>query len=532
MKSLFFIASVAAVLSVSVRATDAQDVVTRTGLSEREMSEYLDKLTGKKEIVKDFDVRVRQGKLVYDVSSQPNPGNKAWVLKFNISDSEFKAFSAEFSKAGFEIQSHRTLTVNRRKRHSAVWVQNPESGEDLELPEGPIPESGQTGADLEPLNDLMRTFLREHNIPGATLAISHQGSTIFERGFGYADVESRVSMPANANMRIASLSKSITAVAILMLVQEGRLSLDQTLLYWLAKHPSEKFETEGAIQADSRWAKITVRHLLHHSGGWDRDKSKDTVFQLAEVTQVLKKDSVAQTPDLVRYQLGRPLDFEPGSQHVYSNVGYCMLGRVIEAVTNEPYESFVRTRILNPAMMSQTRLGKTRLNDRALDEVTYYTQKRRNHLAIWDLADSRNKGNFEMVPEPYGAWDLEVMDSFGGWTSTAPDLIRFMKRLSDDSVGFLESDTRRLMLAAPPFSETPEKSTWYGFGFNVRTILDDDCNFWHTGSLAGTSTLMVHRWDGYDWAVLFNVDRTKTGERCSDLIDRELHRAVNLAAKR
>lgn len=94
---------------------------------------------------------------------------------------------------------------------------------------------------------------------------------------------------------------------------------------------------------------MTVEQLLNHSAGWDREKSKDTVFQLVTVTQQLGLKKLARNNDILQYQLKQPLDFEPGSQYAYSNVGYCMLGRIIEAVSGKTYEEFVRERILSSA---------------------------------------------------------------------------------------------------------------------------------------------------------------------------------------
>ncbi len=100
--------------------------------------------------------------------------------------------------------------------------------------------------------------------------------------------------------------------------------------------------------ADTAWSRVTIRHLLQHSGGWNRDKSKDPMFELLSISRALKLKQIARIPDIVRYQLSRPLDFEPGTEYQYSNFGYCLLGRVIEAASGQPYASFVTERILKP----------------------------------------------------------------------------------------------------------------------------------------------------------------------------------------
>ncbi len=232
------------------------------------------------------------------------------------------------------------------------------------------------GKDLTPLNDLMQSVLSENNLPGATLAVAFEQTLLFERGFGYSELDPKTPMAPNTTMRIASISKPITAVAVLLLLQDGKLSLDDSALTHLSGHQTESFSEQDALKADPRWKNVTVRHLLQHSAGFDRDVSKDTVFQLPEITKTLSLRKLARSNDMVRYQLNRPLDFDPGTKYEYSNIGYCILGRIIESVSGMSYSEFVQQRILDPCGMKQTRLARTRFIHRANDEAHYYVQER------------------------------------------------------------------------------------------------------------------------------------------------------------
>lgn len=508
------------------RATSFAEETVRTDLPDDQVGSYIDELSQAQKMVTGLKVHVIGGKPTYRVTSVDNALQKPWVIQFNISEGDFKASSNKYESEGFVMTVHEVVTINRNRRHSAVWVQDAEAAQKLTLPEGDIPESGQVGQNLQALNELMRRTLKENNIPGATLAVSYRGKLLFARGFGYSDVDTMTAMPAAANMRIASVSKPITAVAILLLVQDGKLKLDQNALELLAKHPYS-FKIEDAVKSDSRWSTISVRHLLNHSAGWDEEKSKDTVFQLVTVTQQLRLKKLARNNDVLQYQFRLPLDFDPGTQYEYSNVGYCMLGRIVEAISGQNYAEFVKERILAVAGMTQTRLGKTRLSDRAPDEVRYYTQKLSQAPAVWELATKKKGTTFEMVAPTYGQWDLEVMDSFGGWTSTAQDLVQFVDAIDAVKSPLLSKESRRLMLDSPSFTDRSVTAVWYGLGWNVRAIDDNERkNYWHTGSFPGTSSLLVRRNDGYSWAVIFNVDQTLKGERCTDIIDRDLHKAV------
>lgn len=509
------------------RANAVAEETTRTEIPDDQIAAYVDELAQSRKIVTRLKVNVASGKPTYDVSAVEDPQHKPWVVEFNISDADFKASSKKYETDGFEMTVHEVVVINRKRRHSAVWIQDPEAAAQLTLPAGDLPESGEIGRDLQPLNELMRRVLKENNIPGATLAVTFRGKLLFARGFGYSDIDTLTAMPSATNMRVASVSKPITAVATLLLVQDGKLGLQDKTLELLEKHPFCSFDTEAAIKSDPRWSTISVEHLLNHSAGWDREKSKDTVFQLVTVTQQLGLKRLAGSNDILQYQLMQPLDFAPGSQYAYSNVGYCMLGRIIEAVSGKTYEHFVRERILSVAGMTQTRLGKTRLSDRAPDESRYYTQKMNQAPAVWELATQKKGATFEMVAPTYGQWDLEVMDSFGGWTSTTQDLVRFIDAIDAEKSPLLTEESKKMMLACPSFTDRSTAAVWYGLGWNVRAVDDTgNKNYWHTGSFAGTSSLLVRRYDGYSWAVIFNVDRTRKEDRCADIIDRELHKAV------
>jgi N-acyl-D-amino-acid deacylase len=363
-------------------------------------------------------------------------------------------------------------------------------------------------------------------LPGATVAVSRDGQILYERAFGWADVDQQTPMQTTSEMRIASISKPLTAVTILLLEADGLLTLDSPVLPLLARH-SAGFPTSQALAADPRWADVQVRHLLQHTAGFNRDKSKDTMFELATIAASLSLDRSPNVNDIVRYQLGQPLDNAPGSEFHYSNVGYCLLGRVIEAVTETSYEAVVRQRILIPCGMQQTRLGKTRLEQRGPMEVTYVTRNRRRVPLVFDLLQ-QPRSETRLVETPWGQWDLEVMDAHGGWVSTAADLVRFAEAVSVSQRGLLQEKSFSLMLQKPALPDKAEAQVWYGLGWNVRALAEvNKSNFWHTGLLSGTSSLLVRRWDDCCWAVLFNCDRTDTNKPCADVIDGPMHRAVD-----
>ena len=389
--------------------------------------------------------------------------------------------------------------------------------------EGPaarVVATGRENGTLEALDQLMQSFLHDNELPGAALAVARGGRLVYSRGFGYADVDRRIPVRPDSLFRIASVSKPITAVTTMRLVDEGKLSLEDRVFEILPHRQTQNREK----WADPRLGRITVRHLLQHRGGWDRRRSFDPMFHSLAIAFWLGQRPPAEADDVVRFMLGRTLDYDPGRQSVYSNFGYCVLGRVIEQVTDQSYERSVQQSLMRPLGIDSMRIGKTLPEGRAEKEVKYYTRDKGMGLGV--------VGNtlLRKVPRPYGAWYLEAMDAHGGWLGSVVDLVRFGSALETAESRVLSQASRAEMLARPVDNTEPggkEQETYYGLGWRVRDIDGEHKNFWHAGSLPGTSSLLVVRHDGFSWAVLFNSRDMPSGGTPVAKIDALIHRAVN-----
>lgn len=214
-----------------------------------------------------------------------------------------------------------------------------------------VPRTGTDVPQLAPFDDLMDRFVREQKVPGAALAVAKDGRLLYTRGFGFADPAAKTLVQPAALFRIASISKPITAAAILRLIEMGKLKLDDPAF------PLLPYAPPPGTRSDPRLRRITIRHLLQHTGGWDRQKSFDPMFIPLKAAAALKVKAPAGAEDILRYMLGQPLDFDPGTRYAYSNFGYCVLGRIIERVSGQKYEDFVRKEVLLPLGMKSTRLG-------------------------------------------------------------------------------------------------------------------------------------------------------------------------------
>ncbi|MCA9124358.1 MAG: serine hydrolase [Planctomycetaceae bacterium] len=382
--------------------------------------------------------------------------------------------------------------------------------------------TGESDPGFDSFDRMMREFMEQHRVPGASLAVTDRGRIVYARGYGYSDVATDERVTTDSLFRIASISKPITAVAILQLAEQGKLSLDDTVFAVLDYEDEIKAKGE---QFDARQRDITIRHLLEHRGGWDRDISFDGMFRSVEFAAKLGLPAPASPDTVIRAMLGQSLDFDPGYRYAYSNYGYCLLGRIVEKLTGQSYERYVQENVLAPLDIHTMRIGKTRLDGRQPKEVRYYYPGRGPSVFQEDLGQD--------VPWPYGAWYLEAMDSHGAWIASATDLAKFAAAFDDPQrCKILTAESIAAMFARPPGlagyeEDGTEKPVFYSLGWFNRALDDGKQNNWHTGSLAGTATILIRRHDGRNFVALFNARSSPDASHFGREIDPLLHRAAN-----
>ena len=359
-----------------------------------------------------------------------------------------------------------------------------------------IPVPGMSHCD-----QLVDNFLNTYDIPGATLAIAKDGELVYARGFGNADLAGTEPTQPHHMFRIASVSKSITSIAIMKLVEQGQLALsDQAFgpTGWLKDHPYLK----DVAYTDARIDDITVQHLLEHSAGWDRNA--DCVDGIAtpyawqinhcdpigfplHVTHILGETNPIRGEVLIRFLMEQGLNFAPGTDYAYSNIGYLVLGEIIATVTGLGYETYVKDSILTPLGICDLHVGKNYLADKRLREAEYQG----NGYQSLNI-----NGDGSQAPWEYGGLNVEAMDAHGGWIATARDLVRLLSAVD----GFA---TRPDILSAATLNTmtTPSaNANFYAKGWSVNQF----DNWWHTGAIDGTASVWVRSSNGYLWAFITN----------------------------
>jgi CubicO group peptidase (beta-lactamase class C family) len=355
-----------------------------------------------------------------------------------------------------------------------------------------VPELASVDRDIPPL-------MAAAHVPGGAVAIVKDGRLVFARGYGLADVAKGEAFQPDALCRVGSVSKTITAATILRLVESGRLKLDDKVFADILT----QFQPPPGKTPDPRLWTITVRQLLHHTGGHGRDTGADpqNAGTAATAAEVLHQPKPASYETLLRYAMGLPLDFDPGTRYSYSNYGFMVLARVVERVAGRNYEDVLRQEVLAPMGIRGMALGYTRPEDRLPGEVRYYDVPRAP-LALSMYPDVRR-----LVPRPYAQFQLEASDGSGRWIASAIDLARFVARVEGTrDPAFFSPEMLKLLFERPnPFvSQDPEGRSWYAMGTGVFPS-GAGLGWSHTGGYPGNTAGYLSFGDGYLFAFVFNA---------------------------
>lgn len=348
------------------------------------------------------------------------------------------------------------------------------------------------------------SFMRAWDLHGASVAIARNGKMVFAKGYGFTDSTGNVRVEPYHRFRIASVSKLVTATAVMKLAEEGRITLDQKV-FGPGGILSDNYFSEPR---DKRVEEITVEHLLSHSGGWTT-RWGDQMFMPHVVATSLGTETPVSTREIVRFALNKRLHFSPGSGRSYSNLGYAILGLVIEEVTAISYESYCRRFILEPSGIFDFECGKNLRSERAPFEVEYFEPS--NAIPKKSIYN-----NNEMVPSSYGGNDIEALGAAGGWIASATDLLKFVLTIDgmESSPDILDSQSIDYM-------------THYGNGASPVGWKAASSNgyWWRTGSFPGTSAMVRREPGGMVWVILFNTNTWKQSMFPTD-VSRMMSRAI------
>jgi len=325
---------------------------------------------------------------------------------------------------------------------------------------------GWNNQDLEQIKSTVAEFMTDNSVVGCSLALVKDGRLVYANGFGVMDRDSGIPVNSTTLFRIASLSKPITAAAIMMLSEKNPGLLNRTVF-----GPNGILGSIYGTKPYSDFEKqVTIKQLLEHTAGgeaWDNQGGDDPM------NEHLSYDH----NELFGWVLdNKDPSSKPGTKYAYSNFGYNVLGRVIEKLTGQSYENFVQDNILKPSGATEMKIGRDTKPERFPNEVTYHSSY------------------------AYGRYNVKRRDANGGWISSAADYARFLMVFDGSSTkpDLISRSTYDVMIQGSSVNPS------YAKGWSVNPNHD---NIWHSGNFAGTNSYGINvarkQWGDYETSAVF-----------------------------
>jgi len=349
------------------------------------------------------------------------------------------------------------------------------------------------GTGVERVDTAMNDIMDRYAPPGISVAVVHNGRLVIANAYGTADLAGTQALRPDHLFRVASVSKPVTGIAVLKAIEDGLLDPDAAAFDILASYLP-------ATGADPRLPLMTVRNLLHHTGGWNfYDYPDDPLFRNKEIADALGTALPLDSATLVRWVALQPLAFDPGTEFAYTNIGYVTLGRVIEMSTGFGYEDFVRQFVLGPAGVTRARLGGMTRAERLANEVEYESFQNSIWKSVFD--------GVTVVPEPaYGGINLVGFDASSAWLFSVVDLVRLAAATDGDDAypDILSRQSIEVMTAVG----TPVGSQPLGVAWFLETDAAGNVVGWdHSGGMPGTTSYLARMPSGVIVAVVSNTAR-------------------------
>ena len=334
----------------------------------------------------------------------------------------------------------------------------------------------------------VKDYMTAWGLKGVSLSVMRNDSLLYSKGYGWAD--DKEPMEPNRILRMASVSKLITAVGIMILQERGQLSLKDQVF-----GPGGILDDSlyNAVITDTLYTKITVEDLLRHKGGFSK-KGGDPMFSTRWIMMQNQWKEVPTKEQLTKVQLSRPLKFEPGTWQEYSNYGYLALSMVIEKVSGMPYEEFMQENVLHPAGCLGFKIAGNYYADKHPGEVRYYVQK--DDEPAEEFNNSGRK-----VPRSYGGNNVTGLLGAGAWVGSTPELALLVASID----GKPEVPDIISKESVDAMTEYFDPDT-YSLGWNDTKPTGE---WTRTGTFAGTSALVKYFPDGECWVFISNTSTYK-----------------------
>lgn len=332
----------------------------------------------------------------------------------------------------------------------------------------PDPETQQ---DISAADEVVQSYVEDHNIPGMSVSVYRDGEIIWSKGYGYLNIEDQVAVdPASTLFRIGSVSKTYTATGAGLLFQDEKLDPEQPVQTYVPDFPEKQYE-------------ITVEQVAGHIAGIRHYRGNEFMSDkkytsITEGLEIFKDDTLL---------------FEPGTDYSYSSYGWNLISAVIEGASGQKFLPFMADEVFGPLNMTNT------MPDYADQDIP-------NRTLFYVYNDSTDTNEEAPYVDNSYKW------AGGGFLSTTEDMTQFGK--AHLSAGFLDQKTLDRFMA--PLQTSDGESTGYGFGWS--TIIDSEGNEWkgHSGGSVGGSTMFLLHPEN-EVVIAFAINRS--GASMADLRD-------------
>lgn len=411
----------------------------------------------------------------------------SWEGRHNMTQSECEAAVRDLGAAGYVPLSLQAGGTGSGTRFAGVFAKS------AAVAPRSWSVAGTEVSELRGFDDWMYDRMKAKGIRGGALAIARNGRLAFARGYTLAESGYPAIQPTSL-FRIASCSKPLTSIAIHQCYERGLLKPSDAV--W------ELLGLDKSKMADRRTADVTLDHLLTHEGGWDRDATFDPMHEDIAIADFYKLSLPIHKLAITKYMTeANLLQFAPGTSAWYSNYGFMLAGRCLEAAHGgKQYFWIMKNGLLDPLGLTRPQIGEPLLENRASGEVRYH--RRQPYVTA-----SRMHADQRLIASQYGQKNLANGEATGGWVLAAPD---FAKVLAAFDLG-----DQNPILSSEQTAAMWTESRVYGRGWDIRSRPDasnkDQQVVRKGGAMSGTTAQVIRRADGLSFVVLFNSENGDLG---------------------
>ena len=355
-----------------------------------------------------------------------------------------------------------------------AYAPGDDQSEQFQRPEQPQHREQRDGiarANLADLDGVVERVMQQYSVPGASLAVAKDGRLVYAKGFGVANLRTREPVTPDTLFNLASCTKAISAFGVLRLVDMGRLQLDAPFYDVIGRPPLLNGGEPGP-----RIQRITVRQLLHHSGGWNDDSG---FMRASRAVKQMAPNGVPYA-DAVKVLLATPLDYPPGSTTKYANGQWNMIKYVIECAAQMPYKRFMREQL--------------------------------NAIGIHDMCEEQ-RGVIPGQASRYtgfpphivsgGQLEVPLMPSFGNWMASSVDLVKFLTAIDGSRVQGISREAFQQMIAPLP-PPLQDQTNHFGLGMDSVTNGPLGVAYSKNGGKPGVHCQIVHMANGVNYCLQMN----------------------------